>query len=86
MYAHIQLGVNDLERMAAFYDATLRPLGLQRATPLERMGPAGLVWRTPGHRWPQFVIARPLDGGPAGAANGSQVSFLAQTQQAVDGA
>lgn len=86
MYAHIQLGVNDLARMAAFYDAVLRPLGLTRVTPLDRIGPAGLVWGTPGSRWPQFVINRPLNGCLAGAANGSQVSFLAPNRQAVDGA
>jgi len=84
MYAHIQLGVNDLARMARFYDAVLHPLGLSRVTPLDRFGPAGLIWRTPGSRWPQFVIGRPLNGGPASAANGSQVSFLARTPQMVD--
>lgn len=86
MYAHIQLGVNDLARMAAFYDAVLRPLGLTRATPMDRIGPAGLVWRAPGSRWPQFVINRPFNGQPATAANGSQVSFLARTPQEVDNA
>ena len=80
MYAHIQLGVNDLARMAAFYDAVLLPLGLQRVTPLDRIGPAGLVWRPPGSRWPQF------NGDPPNTANGSQVSFLARTPQVVDDA
>ena len=86
MYAHIQLGVSDLDRMASFYDAVLRPLGLVRVTPLERTGPAGLVWQRPGSRWPQFVIRRPWNGQPPTTANGSQVSFLARSQQAVDDA
>lgn len=86
MYAHIQLGARDLDRMAAFYDAVLRPLGLARVTPLDRIGAAGVVWQKPGQRWPQFVIHRPFDGQPATTANGSQVSFLVGTRQAVDSA
>lgn len=86
MYAHIQLGARNLERMARFYDAVLAPMDWVRTTDLQRLGPAGVIWQRPGSRWPQFVINRPLDGRPPTTANGSQVSFLARSPDAVDAA
>jgi len=86
MYAHIQLGVQDLRRMTSFYDEVLRHFGMVRFTDLARVGPAGVLWRHPGTRWPQFVIDRPFNGEAPTAANGSQVSFLAVSREAVDAA
>lgn len=86
MFAHIQLGVRDVEAMTAFYDRVLAELGIARVTDLQHIGPAGVIWRFPGQRWPQFVINRPIDGQPAGTANGSQVSFLAPSRSSVDSA
>ena len=86
MYAHIQLGVRNIEAMAAFYDLVLAELGLVRVTDLQRIGPAGVIWRRANERWPQFVLNAPLDGQPPTAANGSQVSFLAPSRLAVDAA
>lgn len=84
MFAHIQLGVRDVKAMTAFYDRVLAELGIARVTDLEHIGPAGVIWRLPGQRWPQFVINRPNDGQPTSTANGSQVSFLAPSRSAVD--
>jgi catechol 2,3-dioxygenase-like lactoylglutathione lyase family enzyme len=86
MYAHIQLGVRNRDAMTAFYDKVLAELGLVRVTDLEAVGPAGVIWRRPDRRWPQFVIDAPFDGRPATTANGSQVSFLAPSRAAVDAA
>ncbi|CUI73590.1 Glyoxalase-like domain [Achromobacter xylosoxidans] len=86
MYAHIQIGVHDLHGMTAFYDRVLHELDLVRLTDLRQIGPAGVIWRRPGARWPQFVINLPLNGEPATTANGSQVSFLAPSRSAVDAA
>lgn len=86
MYAHIQLGVRNIEAMTAFYDAVLAELGIFRVTELGRIGPAGIVWRLPHARWPQFVINKPFNGEPPTIANGSQVSFLAPSRTAVDAA
>jgi catechol 2,3-dioxygenase-like lactoylglutathione lyase family enzyme len=83
MYAHIQIGVIDLRRMCAFYDRVLVHFGLERAVSLDRVGPAGVYWRMPGRRWPQFVIDAPFDGRAATAGNGTQVSFLAPAREAV---
>lgn len=86
MFAHIQIGVRDLKAMAAFYDAVLSELGLLRDTDLGHVGPAGVIWRLHGSRWPQFVINLPFDGKPSTTANGSQVSFLCASRSAVDAA
>lgn len=86
MFAHIQLGVRDLKAMTAFYDAVLGEVGLSRVTDLAHVGPAGVIWRSPGSRWPQFVINLPFDGMPSTTANGSQVSFLCASRSEVDAA
>lgn len=86
MFAHIQIGARDLPRMCAFYDRVLVHFGLERSVPLEAVGPAGLVWRMPGRRWPQFVVGTPFDGGEATVGHGTQVSFLAGARSAVDAA
>lgn len=86
MFAHVQIGASDLPRMCTFYDRVLIHFGLQRTVPLEAVGPAGIVWREPGRRWPQFVIGAPVDGGEATVGNGTQVSFLAAARSVVDDA
>jgi catechol 2,3-dioxygenase-like lactoylglutathione lyase family enzyme len=86
MFAHVQIGVIDLPGMCAFYDRVLVLFGLERAVPLDNVGSAGIIWRLPGRRWPQFVIGAPFDGGHATAGHGSQVSFLAPDRAVVDAA
>lgn len=86
MFAHVQIGARDLRRMCVFYDQVLIHLGLQRTVPLEAVGPAGIIWRKPGRRWPQFVIGAPVDGGEATVGNGTQVSFLAASRLVVENA
>ncbi|MDQ0070420.1 catechol 2,3-dioxygenase-like lactoylglutathione lyase family enzyme [Variovorax boronicumulans] len=84
MFAHIQIGVKDLGRMCAFYDAVLAHFGLQRSVDPSRTGPAGIYWQHPGQRWPQFVIGTPVNGQAPSRGNGSQVSFLAPSRSVVD--
>ncbi|NMU88863.1 VOC family protein [Achromobacter ruhlandii] len=86
MYAHIQLGVRDLHAMTSFYDQVLRKLGLTRVTGPNQIGPAGVIWRAGSSRWPQFVINFPINGLRSTTANGSQISFLAPSRDAVDAA
>ncbi|MDM0010584.1 VOC family protein [Variovorax sp. J22G73] len=86
MFAHIQIGAKDLPRLCTFYDRVLVHFGLERLVPLEDVGPAGLVWRMPGRRWPQFVVSMPFDVGEATVGHGTQVSFLASERSAVDAA
>lgn len=86
MYAHIQLGAKNMEAMTSFYDKVLVELGIVRTTPLDHIGPAGIVWRRHSSRWPQFVINTPLDGKMASTGNGTQISFLAPSRNAVNAA
>lgn len=88
MFTHVMFGANDLERLGAFYDAVLTPLGLVRniAEMGEDGGPAGICWSPPGRRWPQFWVQYPWNGGKATTGNGVQVSFAAPSQAAVDAA
>jgi hypothetical protein len=84
MYAHVQLGVRNIEVMTRFYDKVLIEIGIVRVTSVDRIGPAGVIWRKLPSRWPQFVINEPLNGEMASVGNGSQVSFLAPSRSAVD--
>lgn len=86
MFSHIIVGARDLERLGAFYDAVLRPLGLERGEDYDDGGPAGAVWKLSGREWPQFLIQHPFNDLPATWGNGSQVSFAAPTPEAVDAA
>lgn len=86
MFSHIMLGARDLERQVRFYDAVLAPLGFARAPEGDGDdgGPAGATWKTPGRRWPEFIVQHPWNGEPASAGNGVQVSFAAASREAVD--
>lgn len=79
MFAHIQLGARDVDRMVRFYDAVLAELDIGRTS---HSPEAGFVW-SKGGRWPQFVIREPYDGLPASSGNGTQVSFLVESRNAV---
>lgn len=84
MFSHIMIGANDLNAMAAFYDKVLAQVGLSRSTELEQVGPAGVIWQKPQERWPQFALRTPIDGHPAKAGNGVQISFKCGSHTAVD--
>ena len=86
MYSHIQLGARDLPRLAAFYDAVLHELGLERMPNDNDGGPPGAGWQVPGRRWPQFFVQEPFNGLPATWGNGVQVSFAARSRAQVDAA
>jgi catechol 2,3-dioxygenase-like lactoylglutathione lyase family enzyme len=80
MFDHISLGVEDLDRAGAFYDAALAPLGyvrLWRAARAVGYGPEGFVGEAP------FAIigvgpeAKPLD-------RAFHIAFAAPDRGAVD--
>lgn len=83
MFSHITVGVSDLARAAAFYDAVLAPLGLRQRPVTPDGGPASLCWIMPGQALPRFYAYRPFDGEAASAGNGSMVAFLAADEAAV---
>jgi hypothetical protein len=44
MFSHVTVGVTDLDRAAAFYDAVLRPLGYFQRPVTPDGGPASRCW------------------------------------------
>lgn len=79
MIAYTTLGVNDMARATAFYDAVFAPLGAVRDTTSETW--TGYV-RT-GDRG-RFFLTRPFDGQPATSGNGVMLAFLAEDRAAID--
>lgn len=84
MFSHLMLGARDLALMTAFYDALLRPLGIERRPSEPDSGPPGSVWLQPGTAMPQFFVQAPFDGQPATVGNGGMVAFLAADPGTVD--
>lgn len=84
MFSHVTLGVSDLARAGAFYDALLLPLGLVRRPVMPDGGPASLCWHKPGDPLPRFYAYLPFDRRPCSAGNGTMVAFLAPAPDAVE--
>jgi catechol 2,3-dioxygenase-like lactoylglutathione lyase family enzyme len=78
MFSHIMVGADDIEAAKAFYDATLGALGVPAGT-IDDKG--RLFYRT---RTGVFSVTRPIDGGPATAANGGTIGFAAASPEACD--
>ena len=83
MFSHVIVGANDLSIMIAFYDAVLSELGLARDSQRSLDHVAGIIWQRPGLRWPQFALRKPFNRQPATVGNGVQISFAAQSEEAV---
>ena len=79
MIAYSTVGVNDMARSVAFYDAVFAPLGAARDTTSETW----TGYRRPGEKaW--FFLTRPFDRGAATNGNGAMLAFLADSRAAVD--
>jgi len=79
--SHISIGTNDLERAAAFYDRVMPALGCRR---IEEQ-PGAVAY---GKEFPEFQVQIPVDGKvngkPAIIGNGLQVSFVADSLNAMN--
>ena len=79
MIDHVSLGVSNLERSQAFYDAVLKALGMSRLYNYD-----GGIGYGVGDK-ANFWIGVPLDAGrPVRASGGTHVAFTAATRKAVD--
>ena len=79
MYDHISVGVEDLERSGAFYDAALAPLGIVRL----KTGARGVTYGPPGWTGEEpFAIVKVPDPGAARA--GFHLALRAPDRAAVD--
>jgi catechol 2,3-dioxygenase-like lactoylglutathione lyase family enzyme len=79
MIGYVTLGVNDFEAAKTFYDKALAGLGAQRGFSNERMQ----GFRVKGMP-AQLMVCKPYDGGRASVGNGSMVSLIAPSREAVD--
>ena len=81
MLGYVTIGINDLKKSVAFYDAAVAPLGYQRT--FEQGGWAGYA---PGGKRDgfEFYLATPQNGQPATFGNGSMLAFKAESRAAVD--
>jgi len=75
---HLSVGVSDLARSIAFYDAVLGALGYVRLFAKE----SGAGWGRAGDRDEAFAVVREPEARAAGP--GAHVAFTARTREAVD--
>ncbi len=78
MYSHIMVGANDIQESKTFYDAVLGALGHKPGV-IDDKGRVFYVTETG-----IFSITKPIDGQPAGPANGGTVGFAAADTAAAD--
>ncbi len=77
----VMVGSNDYKKSSEFYDAVFEPLKLKKAVTTEKyIGYAH--FNQPEEV--KFYITKPVNGEPATFGNGSQVTFLAKSRDAVD--
>jgi catechol 2,3-dioxygenase-like lactoylglutathione lyase family enzyme len=84
MFSHITVGTKNMRKAAAFYDAILFPLGLQRRQVTPDGGPEAACWISPNQSLPRFYVYMPFNQQPSTAGNGSMVAFLAPSMSAVN--
>jgi catechol 2,3-dioxygenase-like lactoylglutathione lyase family enzyme len=80
---HVSVGVTNMKRAKAFYDATLAPLGMAPVYPVEIQGQlVGVGYGAPNK--PSFWIQLPINGQAASMGNGVHIAFRADKREAVD--
>lgn len=79
MLAYSTIGVNDMGRAIAFYDAAFAPLGAVRDTTSDTWS----GYSRAGDR-AKFFLTRPFDRAAASGGNGAMLAFLATDRTAVD--
>ncbi len=82
MFSHVTVGIADVARAKAFYDALFGPLGLM----LRNQTPELVSYRAPNAELPFYTAVLPIDEKPAVAGNGAMAAFLAPDRAAVDAA
>jgi catechol 2,3-dioxygenase-like lactoylglutathione lyase family enzyme len=80
---HISVGVSNVQRSKAFYDAALAPLGMKPIYPVEINGKLVGVGYGADDR-PTFWIQLPLNGQAATQGNGVHIAFRAEKRAHVD--
>jgi catechol 2,3-dioxygenase-like lactoylglutathione lyase family enzyme len=81
MLAYTTVGVNDMDRAIAFYDAAFAALGIVRQT----TSPTWTGYRCTDGSGGWFFLTRPFDKAEASGGNGTMLAWLAESRAAVDG-
>ena len=81
IFSFVMVGSNDYKKSSEFYDAIFVPLEIKKIVTTERYIGYGHS-NEPGEL--KFYITKPVNGEPATFGNGSQVTFLAKSRDAVD--
>ncbi len=77
----IMVGSNDYKKSSEFYDAILEPLKLKKIVTTEKyIGYAHLSEPDKA----QFYVTDPVNGEPATFGNGTQITLLAESKEAVE--
>ena len=77
----VMVGSNDYKKSSEFYDAILEPLKLKKIVTTEKyIGYAHLSEPDKA----QFYVTDPVNGEPATFGNGTQITLLAESKQAVE--
>lgn len=80
---HVSVGITNMTRAKAFYDAALKPLGMEPIMPVEFSGQLVGVGYGIGRK-PSFWIQLPINRKPASMGNGVHIAFTADSREAVD--
>ena len=77
----VMVGSNDYKKSSEFYDAILEPLKLKKIVTTEKY--IGYAHSSEPEKI-IFYITNPVNGKPATMGNGSQVTLLAESKEAVE--
>ena len=77
----VMVGSNDYKKSSEFYDAVLEPLELKKTVTTEKY--IGYAHSSEPDR-AQFYVTSPVNGEPATFGNGTQITLLAESKEAVE--
>jgi|SRR5579871_3058645 len=78
MFSHIMVGSNDIARSKKFYDAVFTAMGAKAGTEDAK---GRLIYT---HNGGRFMVSKPIDGKPAGHANGGTIGFAMPDTKTID--
>lgn len=81
MFSHIMIGTNDVDRAQAFYTQVLSVLGA--GEPLVDVNATGQTRLFYIHDGSILAITQPINGEPAGTANGATIGFACNSPEQV---
>ena len=77
----VMVGSNDYKKSSEFYDAVLEPLKLKKTVTTEKY--IGYAHSSEPDK-AQFYVTNPVNGQPATSGNGTQITLLTDSKEAVE--